>query len=62
MRTSGQVDCWGDDRFGQLGDGTPGGHRSTPGPVARAAAPDVALIVAASYNATYVAEIPLPGD
>lgn len=31
--TDGSVQCWGDDRFAQLGDGTSGGSRNVPAPV-----------------------------
>lgn len=33
LRTSGRLFCWGDDSFGQLGDGAAGGTRGRPGQV-----------------------------
>jgi len=34
---NGRIYCWGDDQYGQLGDGTAGGTRATPAPIASAA-------------------------
>jgi alpha-tubulin suppressor-like RCC1 family protein len=34
LSTEGDAYCWGDDSAGQLGDGSPGGFRSTPQPAA----------------------------
>jgi alpha-tubulin suppressor-like RCC1 family protein len=30
IKTTGELVCWGDDSFGQLGDGLPGGIKATP--------------------------------
>lgn len=34
---AGRIYCWGDDTYGQLGDGTSGGFRATPAPIASGA-------------------------
>ena len=45
----GRIYCWGDDTYGQLGDGAAGGSRATPAPIASAAT-DWTSVSAGNYH------------
>lgn len=52
---AGAVTCWGRDDRGQLGDGTPGGSRATPSPVAAPSGPITSVRMLALGGGTSIA-------
>lgn len=53
LTTAGAVACWGDNNFGQVGDGSSGNKRATPVFVSGIAAPPKAMISAPASGKTY---------
>jgi alpha-tubulin suppressor-like RCC1 family protein len=48
LKTSGEVDCWGDNSYGQLGDAT-NTNRRTPAPIAELSSSAIAISAGHSY-------------